>query len=445
MSWPVLSAMPGAAWPALPRSGGADVLALLFQLQQSERLPPDELAALQRSQLDLLLRHAYEHTPFYREHWGSLRPLEELPLLNRKHLQERFTDLHSRRYPKSHGPTSETRTSGSTGAPVRVLKSRLTSLIWRAGNLRDHAWHRRDLSGKLAVIRHGVKDPRPAASWGRATAGVVATGPAVALNIRTELGEQLDWLAAQAPQYLLTYPSNAAELARASLARGLRLPSLREVRTIGELLFDETRTLCREAWNAPVGDIYSADEVGYLAIQCPSGEHYHVQSESAVVEVLDEAGRPCGPGSIGKVVVTSLHNFAMPMIRYDIGDFAEVGDACACGRTLPVLKRVIGRVRNTLIAPDGKRYYPVFSMRTQTEVEKIRQYQFVQKAVNLIEVRLVTSSPLDEREEKAIETIILAKMPPGIGLRFAYPERLERSAGGKYEDFISEVAAAQPA
>ena len=103
--------------------------------------------------------------------------------------------------------------------------------------------------------------------------------------------------------------------------------------------------------------MYSAAEAGYLALQCPQQEHYHIQSESALVEVLDEAGNPCRPGETGTMVVTPLHNFAMPLIRYAIGDIAEVGAPCACGRGLPVLARLLGRVRQMLVLPSGARRY----------------------------------------------------------------------------------------
>ena len=128
----------------------------------------------------------------------------------------------------------------------------------------------------------------------------------------------------------------------------MRLPGLREVRTLGEASTPDLRALCREAWGVPLVDVYSAEEVGYIALQCPEHEHYHVQAESVLVEILDERGAPAPPGETGRVVVTDLHNFAMPLVRYEIGDYAEVGEPCACGRGLPVLRRIVGRVRNML-------------------------------------------------------------------------------------------------
>ena len=439
LNWSVHSSIAGAVWPAVPQRDAGAALALLYQLDRTERLPADRLAALQRAQLALLLTHARASSPFYREHWSGKKEFTELPLLSRRHLQDDYDRIKSTELPPSHGRTAETRTSGSTGAPVRVLKTELMSLFWKAFTLREHAWHGRDLSGKLAVVRHGIKGSSQT-NWGPATKGLLATGPAVGVNIRTEVGEQLDWLLAEQPRYLLTYPSNIAELARISLERGVRIKSLTEVRSFGELLPAETRALCRQAWDVPVIDFYSADEVGYMALQCPTGDHYHVQSEGVLLEVLDDNGKPCAPGEVGRVIVTSLHNFATPLVRYDIGDYAEVGHPCSCGRSLPVLTRIIGRARNTLIAPDGKRYYPVFGLRNQDEVAKIRQYQFVQKARDHIEIRLVVAAPLEPAEQKALEKLILTKVPEGIRLSFTYPERLERSSGGKFEDFISEIA-----
>jgi phenylacetate-CoA ligase len=160
------------------------------------------------------------------------------------------------------------------------------------------------------------------------------------LSIAAPASEKARWLHRCDPDYLLTYPSNLTALVPAMREAGLRLTRLREIVTMAELLPPETRTLVREAWGVPIRDTYSAKEVGYMALQCPEHEHLHVQSEVALVEVLDETGRPCTPGQIGRVIVTPLHNFAMPLIRYEIGDYSEVGPPCACGRGLPVLTRV---------------------------------------------------------------------------------------------------------
>jgi phenylacetate-CoA ligase len=415
---------------------------LLRQLQRSERLGAEELRKNQQQALGALLKHAQATTRFYRNYDPDAARTEEsfsrLPLLTRRDLQARYEELKSDAVPRADGAVGESRTSGSSGTPVRVLKTAREQLVWRALTLRDHAWHRRDLRRKLGVIRQGAKRGR-SANWGSATRGL-RTGPAVGIGVREPLEAHLDWLLEQDPDYLLTYPSLAGALAQASLERGAPRPKrLREVRTLGELLPPQARELCRAAWNVPLTDMYSAQEVGYIALQCPEHEHYHVQSESVLVEVLDDAGAPCRPGQVGRVVVTSLHNRATPLIRYELGDYAEPGEACPCGRGLPVLRRVVGRARNMLVTATGQRYWPSFGSRSLTEIAPVLQHQFVQKSFDLIEARLVTAAPLDPAQEARLREAILGRLPAGFGVEFAYPARIERSAGGKYEDFVSEI------
>lgn len=96
----------------------------------------------------------------------------------------------------------------------------------------------------------------------------------------------------------------------------VRLPRLHEARTYSEQLAPDLRDRVREAWNVPVTDIYTANKVGYVALQCPQSDRYHVVAEDILVEIIGDGGRPCGPGESGRVIVTSLHNFAMPLFRY---------------------------------------------------------------------------------------------------------------------------------
>ena len=432
----------------MPGPGAATRLALLFQLERTQWLSADRLRESQFRQLGVILQHAYATVPYYRERWGgiydpglALTPerFAALPLLGKRDLQDHYDDLKNRNIPQSHGTVGESRTSGSTGKPVRVLKTKLDQLFWSALTLRDHVWHQRDLQGKLAAIRGGVSAAE-LDGWGPATHGVVGTGRSVTLPVGTDVHAQLEWLRQQQPDYLLSHPSNLAELAKLSLAGGISFPRLREVRTSGELLTQSVRDLCREAWDVPVSDMYSANEVGYIALQCPQHEHYHVQAEDVMVEVLNERGEPCGPGQTGRIVITPLHNFAMPLVRYSIEDFAEVGESCSCGRGLPVLRRIVGRVRNMLVTAYGKCYWPSFKVRRLTDMMPLLQCQFVQKEFDLIEARLVTVVPLTDEQEKKAHQHLLSELPPGFRVNLVYCNEIPRSAGGKFEDFVSEVA-----
>src|SRR5262249_10928972 len=210
---------------------------------------------------------------------------------------------------------------------------------------------------------------------------------------------------------LLTYPSNLRYLAAHCHAHGVTLPRLEHVTSFGEVLSAETREECRRAWNLSVIDVYSAQEVGTIALQCPASEAYHVQGEAILVEVVDDQGEPCRPGEIGRVLVTPLNNFAMPLLRYEIGDHAVVGGPCACGRGLPVLERILGRERNALlVAGQGERYWPSFGSRKLRQLAPIVQHQLVQKSVTRLEARFVTQRPLTPDEESDLP----AHIPPAL-------------------------------
>jgi len=321
----------------------------------------------------------------------------------------------------------------------------VVQLIWHALTLREHLWHRRDLGGRLAAIRSlpsGSADyPRGSQgrNWGRSTQGIFETGPAAVLTIASRTDEQAEWLQRVQPDYLLTYPSALRDLLLYCREQAVTLPRLREVRTLSELLAPETRALCREVWGLKIADMYSTQEAGYLALQCPEQEHYHVQSEACLVEVLDASGEPCAPGEVGEVVVTPLMNFAMPMIRYAVGDLAEVGEPCACGRGLPVLKRILGRVRDMLVHPDGRRSRPRTVEMWEDGALAIRQMQIIQHALNDIEIKLVTAHPFSEAEENLLSDRFRRSCGEDFPIRITYHQEIPRGPGGKFADFRCEI------
>ncbi len=445
------SAVSGTVWPAIPPPSGALPLAIQFQLARSEWWSGEKLKAAQFRQLAQVLQHAHANVPFYREQWTRCGyqpdvPLTgelfmALPLLRRSDLQQRFGELKATTMPAGHGTIVEDSTTGSTGVPVRFLKTSMTRLYWEAVTLRDHLWHQRDFSGVLAVIRSKVK-PGAYSGWGPSTDVVLRTGPSYVCDIATDVDSQLDWLVEKNPDYLLTLATNGKALALRSLERGIKLPRLREVRVFGETLPPDARELCRRAWNVPLTDCYSSNEVGYMALQCQEHEHYHVQAEHNLVEVLDERGRPCTPGQVGRVVVTTLHNFALPLIRYEIGDYAEVGAPCACGRGLPVLKRVLGRTRNMLVLPDGRRHWPSFPSKAWSGVVSIRQLQLIQDAPDHIEARLVLADELTAEEADKLIKILQGCLAYPFPITLRRVETIERTPGSKYEDFICRINSA---
>ncbi len=441
------STLPGLAWPLVLGGQAAILEVLRAQFAVSERGDPAEIRALQQTQIGLLAAHAHAHSQFWRARLdaagfgtddGSGNWFDTLPILTRAEAKAAGEALFAEPVPPSHGDVYRLKTSGSTGTPLEIAKTGLAQLFWHAITLRDSLWHRRNLEGKLAAIRVGVARATHS-SWSPAYAGY-ATGPSVTFDAREYIDLQLDWLLAEQPNVLLTHASNLRALACRSIQRGGRLTRLSEARSFSERLAPDLRDLVREAWNVPVTDIYSSNEVGYVALQCPESEMYHVQSEDVMIEVVDAEGRGCAPGESGRVVATSLHNFATPLLRYDLGDHATVGGPCPCGRTLPTIERILGRTRNMLRLPGGGTAWPGFPMNALTRLDAVLELRMIQHTLEDIEVELVLARPLTPAEQAELADAVRTRLGHPFNIRLTPVSRISRSPGGKQEDFECRIA-----
>ena len=439
--------------PPTQRGSAETVRRGLRELERSERLSPEELRSLTARRLEALVKFCAESVPFYRlrlREIATKRPFDwavwrSIPVLERAEVQASGNELRAAAIPRAHGRVHELETAGSTGRPIRVAKTELANHVWSLLMLREHAWHRRDYRLSAAAIRwfpdgvneypHGGTLP----TWGTPVSLLHETGPSYALSISASAADQVEWLGRVQPHYLLIYPSLVPDLARECRQQGVELKNLRHVLTVSECVDDNFREICRKQWGAALHDSYSAHEIGYIAIQCPEREHLHVQTETVHVEVLDEQSTPCGPGEIGRVVVTPLQNFAMPLIRYAIGDYAEVGPPCSCGRGLPVLRRIAGRTRNMVTLPDGRRFWPRLGELRYSEALTVSQYQVLQKELTRIELRLVAPRHGTELEEAKLRSILQMRLGYPFDIDIRYVERIERSPHGKFEEFKSEL------
>lgn len=449
----VHSVVPGAGWPAVPAPPGAALVALLQQLDDSQWWPQSRLRAAQDQAIGALLAHARAQVPAWAERLGGLdlRPealaeggFEALPLLTRQDIQDLGAALQARELPPGHGARHAFPTSGSTGTPVTVWGTDLTQLFFGAINLRDHRWHRRDLAARFCAIRTKVEEAA-LDGWGGAVEAVYRTGPAFTLPIGRPLGEQLDWLIEHDPAYLITHPSNLAGLLHLSERSDRRPAALREALVFGEALPADLRESCLARWGAALTDRYTCEEAGYLALECPDVPGvYHVQAEHVCIEVLDDAGAPCPAGVPGRVAVTTLHHYATPLVRYLIGDYALAGPPCACGRGLPVLTRILGRVRNLVRLPDGSRHWPSFPAEDWLAIAPVRAFQLRQRTAKCIVARVVLERPLAPAEQDALSTMLRARLGYPFDISFESVPALERAPSGKFEDFVCDLVEPLP-
>jgi phenylacetate-CoA ligase len=447
--------LPGVAWPSIPNPVAANLLAMLYQLDASQWWLPDTLMQKQLQQFGLLARHSASQSSFFQDRFGKagLNPMQNwtmesfsrIPLLTRSELMHQADQIFCRALPANHGGAHKVQSSGSTGQMITVLRTDVTQLFWLALAMREHLWHERDFSATLAVIKAmnpTLDDATEAAKlgWGHPSTLLFDTGPSYSQPLAMDVAQQIAWLARINPKYLLTYPSNlSAVLDR--YESGAPLPSaLEHIRTVGETLHPGLRERCKELGGIDIVDMYSSQEVGLIALQCPVSGLYHIQSESLIVEVLDDEGRQCLPGQVGRVVITDLHNFATPLIRYEIRDYAEVGPTCPCGRGLPTLSRIMGRRRNMVTLPDGSKHWPLVGAYRFREVADIKQYQAIQHSLNEVEIRLVVDAPLTSAHESQLTNLIHNALGHTFPLRFTYfREELPKTKGGKFEEFVSLI------
>jgi len=355
---------PALVWPKMSQPMDAQALALQFQFQQSERWPAERILAAQLRQASNLIGHAKVQVRFHRPRLAEtpvgadLTPeaFRTIPLMSRSDIQDAGSDLFPRTMPYGHGKPYPVRSSGSTGRPIEVRGNDMTALFMRAMTMRSHLWHERDFRAKSVDIRTAYapgKAPRRS-RW----APVPETGPVVRIDLALPIADIYDALLAENPHYVQTHPYTLFALVERSRELGSKPERLRQARVFGEALDPDVRAIIESEWGIAVLENYSAMEIGTIALQCPESTALHVQAENVLVEVLDEDGQPCQPGETGRVVITAFNNYASPLIRYQIGDYATVGAPCACGRGLPVLERVMGRQRNLIILPNGDRIFP---------------------------------------------------------------------------------------
>ncbi len=441
----------GIFWPPILTGGIPAYLPMQVQFEISQWWEPKQILLYQMAQLRNVMTHAAKTTQFYRHRLEaalvhsaggdlSLSAFRQIPILTRNEFQDAGDSINSTAVPASHGAIHNISTSGSTGQPLTLKGTEVSRSYQAAMTLRANLWHRRDFSQKnlaFRTVKPGGPDRHVASAWGPG----VNAGESIKVNMAQPGSTLLEIMKEEDPAYVVMHPSVLKELLYLSREQGYQPVSLKQVRTLGEILYPELRERCQRQWNVSVYDNYSCGEFGTLALQCPEYPLYHVQSECELIEVLRPDNTPCKPGEVGKTVISSLNNFATPMLRYENGDMAEVGEPCACGRGLPVLKRIIGRVRNTAILPNGERIMPNLSTGPLLNELPIRHFQLVQKTTELVEARLVVGRLLTTAEETALADYFNKGWLHEFNFTFVYVDEIKRGANGKYEVFRCEVPA----
>ena len=415
------------------------------------RLGREHMRRYQLRKLKSLLGYAAEHDPFYRRWFeqngfspgevNGLQDIANVPPLDKQHLRELRDTVSEERIARER--LIEHKTSGSTGMPVRILRSpaeerRLNMLRWRLQRmlglrpgdrlakvkttwepLSDRFNRPQDLARKLRLLDTRVFDcfEDPAESHSR--------------------------LLEFQPHILSGYPGALVRIALEHARRDRPLACLRRVSSGGEALTPHQRRILEESFGVPVHDVYGTSECNVAAWRCPETGLYHVNDDGIVLEVCRD-GVPVAEGQTGEIHITSLHSRTMPIIRYAMGDLAVAGpDACPCGSPFSTIGQLRGRTIDFLHLPDGRLLHPFELMNEVVAIaaDWIVEYQLVQLAVDRLQLRLVPRRAVDEREQAQLRAALEARLGSGVEVELELTDHIERGSGGKLHFCRSEIQA----
>jgi phenylacetate-CoA ligase len=422
-------------------------------LGRTEWAPYPQLLRYQQGLLERLVRHAHTQVPFYRNRLAclftgggevDLSRWRDVPILTRAEATAHADSMRALQLPESHGPIQEFQTSGSSGVPLKFTVDSPARIAYNAALTRLARWFGADTSRPLAQIRVFRTGEMPRYPDGMSSKGWSNADPdtdVYGLDLRTPVEQQVEWLLRRKCPYLMTLPSNAMALAYAITPAQARELGIEIVFSISETVTAQAREVVAQRLGARLVGIYSCEEVGTIAMECPAAPHYHEASENVLVEIIADDGRPPAAGQPGRVLVTGLNNYATPFIRYDIGDTATAAlGPCSCGRSLPVIPQILGRTRNAFVFKDGKRVWlRAWDERAIQACVPCRELQMVQLDHERFELRYVPDGSDRAPDRAGLDAFVRDKIHPRAEVALMPMDTIPRGPGGKLDPFISMV------
>jgi phenylacetate-coenzyme A ligase PaaK-like adenylate-forming protein len=424
-----------------------------YELKKSQYLSPASIRELQEKKLRRLIDQAYYHVRYYRERMDALGltpsdirtldDLEKLPLLSKDDVREfLYFDLLSDNHDKRR--ILKVSTSGSTGEPFvcyadqHQLEIRWAttqrSIEWtgyRFGDRSARLWHQTLGMSRSQVFRERID------AWLNRRLFV----PAFEMS-DAKLDQMVDKLAKYQPVLIDGYAESFNFLAQYIKTRGLRGLKPKGIISSAQVLPPQSREIIGEAFGCGVFDKYGSREFSGIAYECDAHDGHHVVAESYIVEILKDGTR-AAPGEVGEVVITDLNNFCMPLIRYRVGDLAVAmapDRACACGRGLPRIGAIEGRVQAIIVGQNGTYLPSSFFFHVFKDYEYvIRQFQVIQDEVGVVKVRVIKAPRFDEVVFAELMALLRRYLGEGTRIDVEFTDRIEMVRTGKHQGSISRL------
>jgi phenylacetate-CoA ligase len=421
------------------------------------------MQALQRKRLHALLSHATMHIPYYRKVLreasvadGSgrvnLNKFDSIPLLDKSILRKQFEELKSDDLGKTRWKHETS--GGSTGEPVRFVQDQQFEDWNVAFKMLGDSWSGYESKRPKVVLWGSERDLFQGGESLRVRLGRWLQN-AIWLNAFRMTPEQMEQYVAcinrTRPSQILAYVESIYELARFVESRGLNVFSPCAIMTAAGTLHEPMREVIERVFGAPVFNHYGSREAGGIASECKQHKGLHVSVLTHHVEILRSDGSSSAPGEIGEVVLTPLTNYAMPLIRYRIGDMAAwAEEPCSCGRSWPLFKTVSGRVTDTFVRADGTLVHGEYFTHLFYFRDWVKKFQVVQEQYDVIQVNIVLYNGNEKiantrkEEIQDIESKIAVTMGSSCKIRWNLLSDIPHTASGKYRYTISKVSGRRP-
>lgn len=445
---PVVRRLIAPAWALWERS---PYLRHYRQLLRTQFDPPEVIRRRQWDQVQGIIAHAYASTTFYKDRFDALglqpdglRTWEDfarIPVLTKADLRSYGDAMISSEY--RDAPLHRKKTSGSTGVAVEVFVDEAAQQFKRGCTLRSDEWSGWRLGERIAAI---WGNPQIRTDWrGRLRRALLERHYVYLDTLKmdeTAIDSFIDVLVRTPPSLLFGH-AHSLHLVAAYLQA--KRPNVRicprGIISTCMVLHDWERRTIEEVFQCRVTNRYGCEEVSLIACECERHEGLHINADGIYLEVLHADGTPCVPGEPGMIVVTDLVNRAMPIIRYQVGDMGVLSDRqCPCGRGLPLLEKVEGRVADYVVTPRGE----LISGISLTEnfavmVPGIAQLQIVQEEVDRFVFRIVCGPDFGETSLATIARLVAERFGPGVRYECEFVDRIPQEPSGKYRFCISKV------
>ena len=395
--------------PILDYARGTQTMKSLRQLESSQWWPRNRILELQNERLRQLIRQAYDKVPYYRRLFdevsikpGSIQSKEDLiklPLLTKELIRAHSDKLMASGF--NPRKLVELATDGSSGEPLQFCRTRQDQVSWGfAAAQRAYGWAGYRLGDKLAklsVLRPYHSNMHRISETSKRFFERTLILDAKKVSLQT-LPVYLQKLVRFQPKIILGYPSAIELLARHIIKEGESGLKPQAIITGAEQLYDYQRELFSSVFGCDTFSYYSSWEAHAIAAECAEHAGYHISAENVIVEVVDEAGNPVAEGQEGRVVITNLHNDAMPFIRYCIDDLAVATDKdCPCGRGLPLLAALSGRTSDTIYTRKGKAISGTALLHVFLTPMGVRQFQIIQDSYERLTINVILDRPYSEQ------------------------------------------------